>query len=192
MYQGSATEVFQRAGDGGSATGERDIHTDLSRESKVMRVLVLSDTHGDVFSVRQALMNQPTAEIVFHLGDGAQDLMDLRSSFPEKMFIQLRGNCDWGSSLPYDEEIEIQGVKIFAAHGHLYQVKLGETELLSAARRRQADIVLYGHTHIPDNRYEDGLYILNPGSLHGYDGSYGYIDLTKRGIVTNIVKQGLR
>lgn len=153
-----------------------------------MRILVLSDTHGDVSSVRQVLMRQPKAEIVFHLGDGAQDLMDLRSSFPEKMFLQIRGNCDWGSSLPYDEEIELEGVKIFASHGHLYQVKLGEAELLEAARRRGAAIVLYGHTHVPDNRYEEGLYIFNPGSLHGYHGTYGYIDITKQGIVTNIVK----
>jgi len=183
---------FRKAGSGCSDTGVRNIHTDPPGGSDVMRVLVLSDTHGDVFSVRQALMSQPSAEVVFHLGDGAQDLMNLRTSFREKMFIQLRGNCDWGSSLPYDEEIDIEGVKIFAAHGHLYQVKLGETELLSAARRRGADIMLYGHTHVPDNRYEDGLYIFNPGSLHGYNGSYGYIDLTKQGIVTNIVKPGLR
>lgn len=161
-------------------------------ESSIMRVLVMSDTHGDVSSVREALMCQPKAEVVFHLGDGAQDLMDLRSSFPEKLFLQLRGNCDWGSSLPYEEEIELEGIKIFASHGHLYQVKLGEAELLAAARRRDADIVLYGHTHVPDNRYEDGLYILNPGSLHGYGGSYGYVDITNRGIVTNIVKPGLR
>lgn len=157
-----------------------------------MRILVISDTHGDVYSLRQALISQSSAEMVFHLGDGAQDLMDLRSSFPEKMFIQIRGNGDWGSSFPYDEEIDIEGVKIFATHGHLQQVKLGDWELLSAARRRKANIVLYGHTHMPDNRYEEGLYILNPGSLHGYDGTYGYIDITKQGIVTNVVKPSLR
>ena len=89
------------------------------------------------------------------------------------MFVQLGGNCDWGASLPDDEEIEREGVKLFAAHGHLYQVKLGEGELLAAARRRGAKIVLYGHTHVPDNRYEDGLYILSPGSRQGYDGTVG-------------------
>ena len=103
-----------------------------------MRVLVMSDSHGDVYSVRQALMSQPTAEIVFHLGDGAQDLMKLRSSFPAKMFLQLRGNCDWGASLLNDVENEMEGVKTFAAHGHLYQVKMGELELPAAARWRGA------------------------------------------------------
>ena len=37
--------------------------------------------------------------------------------------------------------------------------------------------------------YQDGLYILNPGSCHGYRASYGYIDITDKGdIVTRAVR----
>ena len=37
--------------------------------------------------------------------------------------------------------------------------------------------------------YDDGLYILNPGSCHGYGATYAYIDITSKGdIVTNIVR----
>ena len=57
-----------------------------------------------------------------------------------------------------------------------------------AAREKKADIVLFGHTHQALAEYDDGLYILNPGSLHGSMGTYGIIDITKAGIVTNIVR----
>lgn len=152
-----------------------------------MRILVVSDTHGDASALRSAIMAQPKAELVIHLGDGEREFMDLRASFPEKMFISVCGNCDFGSQLPVMEEITLEGIKIFYTHGHFYNVKFGDCELISAARDRKANVVLYGHTHVKDNRYEDGLYILNPGSLHGYGASYGTVDITKAGIVTNII-----
>lgn len=52
-------------------------------------------------------------------------------------------------------------------------------------RERQADLLLFGHTHQPLTDYEDGLYLMNPGSL-GYGGTYGYVDITPAGIVTNL------
>lgn len=152
-----------------------------------MRIMVVSDTHGDAWSLREAINRQPTAEIVIHLGDGQGEFMELKSLYPEKMFIAVKGNCDWGSTLPEEEEIDIEGVKIFYTHGHMYQVKSTTYHLISDARRRGAKVVLYGHTHQGDSHYEDGLYVLNPGSLHGYDATYGIIDITKGGIVTNII-----
>ena len=72
-------------------------------------------------------------------------------------------------------------------HGHLYGVKSDLTRVVYAARERNADLLLYGHTHIPVTDYEDGLYILNPGSIHG-GGTYGVVDLSPAGVVLNIVR----
>ena len=77
---------------------------------------------------------------------------------------------------------------MYYTHGHIHRVKYGLYELVCAARERKADLVLFGHTHKPLQEYEDGLYLLNPGSLHGAEGTYGIVDLTPAGIVTNIVK----
>ena len=66
----------------------------LGRENCSMRILVVSDTHRNVRNLREALLQQPTAEIVIHLGDVEEDVQLLRHSFPEKMFLQVRGNCD--------------------------------------------------------------------------------------------------
>lgn len=153
-----------------------------------MRILVCSDTHGDTSALRDVLLRQPKAEIVFHLGDGAADAAAVREAFPEKMFVQVRGNCDFGSQLPLFDEITVQGIRIFAAHGHVYQVKLGLYELTMAARDRKADVVLYGHTHAAESFYEDGLYRINPGSLKGYAASYATLDITERGLVPNLIR----
>lgn len=153
-----------------------------------MRILVTSDTHGDSASLRRAVLSQPKADIVIHLGDGGDDVERVRSSFPERTFLQVRGNCDWGSALPQTGEFEAGGKKIFYTHGHMYGVKSGDYTIISEARSRGADILLFGHTHQPREGYEDGLYIMNPGRLSGWEPTYGIIDITEQGIVLNVMK----
>ncbi|MCD8026514.1 MAG: metallophosphoesterase [Clostridiales bacterium] len=153
-----------------------------------MRILVLSDTHGDLNSAIRAVDSQPTAEIIVHCGDGADQAMYLKDNYRDKMIVAVRGNCDWCSPLPPTETLNVCGKRIFVTHGHLYGVKSGLYNVMSIAGDRKADILLFGHTHIPLCKYEDGLYMLNPGSCHGYMASYGYIDITPKGeIVTNTV-----
>lgn len=153
-----------------------------------MRILVTSDTHGDSASLRRAVLSQPKAETVIHLGDGGDDVEQIRFSFPERTFLQVRGNCDWGSTLPQSGEFEAGGKKIFYTHGHMYGVKSGDYTIISEARSRRADILLFGHTHMPREGYEDGLYIMNPGRLSGWEPTYGIIDITEQGIVLNVMK----
>ena len=152
-----------------------------------MRILVFSDSHGDEAAVLQAVRAQPTAEIVIHLGDGEHDTEEARRSFPDKMFLQVRGNCDFASRLSPTEVRLINGVRLFFTHGHLYNAKFGEDALKEAARQQNADVVLYGHTHRATAYYEDGLYVLNPGSVRGSYGSYGILDITESGIMTNLI-----
>lgn len=152
-----------------------------------MRILVMSDSHGDYRNAKTAVLAQPKAEVIIHCGDGEAQADMLRCDFPERAVYSVRGNCDWGSSLPVEETLNLEGKKIMFTHGHIYQVKWGYDEIKRAAREKGVDILLFGHTHIPYNVYEDGMYIMNPGSIHGYTGSYGIIDITDKGIITNIV-----
>ena len=152
-----------------------------------MRILVVSDTHGSDSDLRRVLLAQPKAEVVVHLGDGEAELERAKHSFPEKMFLQVRGNCDWGSALPVSGEYTADGVKIFYTHGHLYGVKSGLYSAVCAAREHSAQVLLFGHTHHALTDYDDGLYLMNPGSLSGWKPTYGTLDLTPSGIVTNIV-----
>ncbi|MEE0859042.1 MAG: metallophosphoesterase, partial [Acutalibacteraceae bacterium] len=56
------------------------------------------------------------------------------------------------------------------------------------AESNNCDILLFGHTHCSMTEYADGLYIMNPGSAHGYGATYGIVDITPQGVVTNILK----
>ena len=106
----------------------------------------------------------------------------------------VRGNCDYssialGAPVEKTSSITLMDKRIVFTHGDLYGVKYGEEGLLRLAESRGADIVLFGHTHIPYEKYipnEKGVYLFNPGSIGApsYDkgASYGIIDLTEKGI----------
>ena len=154
-----------------------------------MKILVVSDTHGDFNSLLRAVKAQPDAEVIVHCGDGDEQVQLLKETIKDKMIVGVRGNCDWNSFLPSKETLKICGKKIFITHGHLYNAKIGLYKVVCAAREEGADILLYGHTHIAMNTYEDGLYVMNPGSCSGYMASYGILEITENGdVLTNIVK----
>lgn len=156
-----------------------------------MRIVVISDTHGDLSGFEQAVSQQQKADIFIHLGDCERDLDSVKTIFPDKKFLSVSGNCDFGSVTPTEDEIEACGKRIFFTHGHTYYVKSGYSSAINEARRRKADILLFGHTHLPFTSYEDGLYIMNPGSVgHPAEGkpTYGIIDITEAGIVLNIAE----
>jgi uncharacterized protein len=156
-----------------------------------MRIVVISDTHGDLSDFELAINQQPRADLFIHLGDCERDVDDVKSVYPDKQFVVVSGNCDFGTITPPEDETVVCGKRIFYTHGHTYNVKYGYTSVVDEARRRRADILLFGHTHLPFSSYENGLYIMNPGSIgHPAQGgpSYGIIDITGAGVVLNIVE----
>ncbi|MBQ1437702.1 MAG: metallophosphoesterase [Ruminococcus sp.] len=154
-----------------------------------MRILVISDTHGDLHTTKKALESQPTAEVIIHCGDSRDELDYIERTVRNKAVIAVKGNCDFGSQLPLEEVRPIGGKRFLICHGHMYNVKYGLQNLEYAAREKQADIAVYGHTHYAVSDYIDGLYLLNPGHCSGYGATCAYIDITDKGdIVTNIIK----
>ena len=151
-----------------------------------MKILVFSDTHGDMTKMKRAILSHSDAEVIIHCGDGETDLNYMKNAFPDKAFYNVKGNCDWFSDLSPALELTLNGKRIFVTHGHLYGAKSGIMNLCFAAKEKQADILLFGHTHTPLNEYDGGMYIMNPGSCHGYGATYGIIDITDKGILTSI------
>ena len=149
------------------------------------RVLVVSDSHGDEWALRRALADEPDASVVIHLGDGVREAETLSAQYPDRTFYIVRGNCDFAASdyLPAREET-VGGVRLFFTHGHLYGVKYDLYRIACAARERRAEVLLFGHTHEPLCDYDDGLYLVNPGSLH--DGSYAVLDIRQKGLMPTI------
>ncbi len=155
-----------------------------------MRILVVSDTHGDIRNLAEVIRINSTAEVVIHCGDGADELEEAKRMFPDRMFISVRGNCDFCTQSPYTETIILEGKKIFVTHGHLYSVKSDLLKLSLGAKENGADVVLFGHTHMPLELYQSGVYYLNPGSLRGYGGSYLLLEISPSGIMTRILHLG--
>ena len=152
-----------------------------------MRIIVVSDIHGRADILKRILMKEQKAEVVFFLGDGENDVNKVKFDFPDKCFYMVRGNCDWGSSLDLTGTVTLEDKKFFYTHGHMHFVKFQDEDIKLTARNCYADIVLFGHTHKAVNYYEDGLYVMNPGSLTNYEPSYGVIELINGGVLTNIV-----
>ena len=152
-----------------------------------MRVLVVSDVHGDMRGLCEAIESQPTARAVIFLGDGIRQAEDAAERYPDRDFYLVPGNCDFGSdALPIRQET-FGGKRFYFTHGHLHDVKYTFYRLEMAAREAEADIVLYGHTHAQHEEYVDGLYFFNPGSLR-YDRTYGYVDIVGGELITAVVK----
>lgn len=151
-----------------------------------MRVIIVSDSHGAPRKIDRVLQQQPTAEVLIHLGDGADDLEYARYEHPEVAFYQVCGNCDRCCPFPVEDTITLNGVKLLFTHGHAFRVKYTLEELDRHARQEKANVVLFGHTHRPETGYCDGLYWMNPGALK--DNNYGMLDLVGHSIVTNLMK----
>lgn len=153
----------------------------------LVRVLVVSDVHGNSRALERAIEAQPTASAVLFLGDGLRQAQDAADRHPNLPFYMVPGNCDIGAAGPFSREECFGGKRFFFTHGHHYDVKYGLYRLDLAARERKADMVLFGHTHQPLSDYADGLYMLNPGSL-GYEGRYAYVDVTPGGIMPVLLR----
>ncbi|MBR0447790.1 MAG: YfcE family phosphodiesterase [Clostridia bacterium] len=152
-----------------------------------MRVLVVSDIHGRIHRLQEALEQQPIARHVIFLGDGLRQVEDVMEQYPDRTFYTVPGNCDFGASgIPIRQET-FGGKRFYFTHGHLHDVKYTLYRLDLAAREAGADIALFGHTHNPYREYADGLHLFNPGSL-GYGGTYGYVDIEGGAIFTAIVE----
>ena len=142
-----------------------------------MKYLVVSDIHGAFDSVSFILdvFEKEKCDKILLLGDvlyhGPRNdlpnnylpkkVIDLLNPYSDKI-ICVKGNCEAEVDQMvlnfkildfYDDTIN--GIKTHLEHGHHLDLYKGDAKL-----------VLYGHTHIPDNKDSDlGFHLINPGSI---------------------------
>ena len=156
-----------------------------------LRILVFSDSHGNVSALRRALVAQKTAQHIFFLGDSLRDIEALEGEFPDRIFHNVSGNCDFAALSPRTAMENINGTLIFYSHGHPYYVKQSYVPFLQAAEKRNAKIALFGHTHSSLIKYENGVWLVNPGSVslpREGEPSYAVIDIEENGIMPIIIR----
>lgn len=144
-----------------------------------MDVLVVSDSHGIVNNLTRIIGRETECKTVFFLGDGARDIESCKKRYPDRSFICVRGNNDWGSEEETEAYKYIDGNTVVAVHGHLFGVRYGLGELTQKAESVRANVAFYGHTHIPDIQYLGGICLVNPGAV--CDGRYAVVSLNRDG-----------
>lgn len=132
-----------------------------------MRVVVVSDTHAPRFwkSCPPGLIPQlRRADLILHAGDVcvAAVLDELSAYAPVRVVLGNNDGPDitaWGA--PETAEFELDGLRVAMIHDS------GQREgRLVRMRRRfpSAELVIFGHSHIPMDVSGPDLRILNPGS----------------------------
>ncbi len=145
------------------------------------KFMVASDIHGSFTGVGTLLerFSDEKADRLILLGDlyyhgprnplpaeyDAQKTADLLNSVKENLIV-VRGNCDADvdlciSDFTFSDHYIIPafGKNLFFTHGHIYSPYRLPPLL------KKGDIFFSGHTHIPMLRNEDGIFLVNPGSI---------------------------
>jgi putative phosphoesterase len=132
-----------------------------------MHVVVLSDTHSPSRwkSCPPAVAEHlRTAAVILHAGDvcTADVLDELAEYAPVHVVLGNNDGPDvaaWGA--PETLELTLDGLRVAMIHDS------GQATGRTARMRRRfpdADLVVFGHSHIPLDQTGDGVRIFNPGS----------------------------
>ena len=152
--------------------------------------VVISDTHGFRRGFEELDGIFAESDYIIHLGDTCADGSFISTKFPHKTVV-INGNCDL-IKLGDDERVmEIEGVKVFLCHGHLYSVKSTLTRLARRAKELGCQLALYGHTHAAREDEIDGVKLINPGCGTRYAArSYLYLVFNDKKFTSKIVPIG--
>ncbi len=143
-----------------------------------MTILVMSDTHGDTMAIDSVLREQTDIDAVVHCGDVESDCDYLAEKLPPHLSLTaVSGNNDWFAQRPRHIVSTFGGVRFYITHGHMERVRSGHEGLLAAAASERCAAVLYGHTHQAVSVTENGILLVNPGTLHYPDYQYALIHI---------------
>ena len=130
-----------------------------------MRILVVSDTHGQSRELRKVIQKAKPFEYLIHCGDTEGLDAQIRAAAGCPCTI-VRGNNDFYTDAPKEEILEFGKCRIFVTHGHHYGISMGTEHLREEAKKRGCSIALFGHTHRPClDQSDPDLTVASPGSL---------------------------
>lgn len=129
-----------------------------------MKVLIVSDTHGYETNLHKVIEIEKPFDMLIHCGDLERDISDLQS-LVDCPVAAVAGNNDYFYNLKPNDIFRIKDYTVLLTHGHRDGVYYGINNLLYKALENDADIVMFGHTHVPFIDEVDGVTFINPGSL---------------------------
>ena len=129
-----------------------------------MKILVVSDSHGNDGLLMDLYHQYPNMDLYLHAGDSQSSSMAI---YP---FDSVEGNCDF-----YNFDLRR---KIYTPKGYLL---MKHYPSISDKEKEGVFLFIHGHTHKYELSEKNGLITLCPGALSrprdGTDGSYAIIDI---------------
>jgi uncharacterized protein len=121
-----------------------------------MKIVVVSDTHGDSDAIRRVLLQEQDADLYLHAGDVGlpRDLLG--------PFAAVRGNCDgaFASQYPFRYEAETPFGKLHMEHYPIEAEAMMRCLAMDGVR-----IFIHGHTHRMEEQIIGGIRVYCPGSI---------------------------
>lgn len=164
----------------------------------MVRLLVVSDTHGELDNVKKLVEKARTIkpDIVIHLGDDSPDAEPLKE-IGAQLYV-VPGVFEPHYKDPQTKRrlvIEVEGLKILLSHTDTKHQndppeERDPQEVLNAG---EVDMLFHGHTHIPKVEIRNRKIILNPGHLKtsdkkGYPPTYAIVDIDKEKVSIRILE----
>lgn len=125
-----------------------------------MTIGVISDTHGLVrLEVLEALRG---VDHILHAGDiGGGHVIDALREIAPVTFVE--GNNDEGSEGTDIVRVRLGGLRILLTH-ILPRPRAPHRRVLDSLTREPADVVVFGHSHLPHDEEFGGVRWFNPAS----------------------------
>lgn len=171
-----------------------------------MKLLIASDLHGSYFYCQKLidLFQEEKADYLILLGDilyhgprnplpfdyNPKKVYELLNSYSHNI-IAIKGNCDSEVDemvlefpLPNEKRLQFFNKEIYLTHGHhINPCKYPTTKV--------ADLIFYGHSHVPGITECKDMIFVNPGSIsmpkENYGCSYAIID--EKNIIIKTLEQ---
>ncbi|MNJ55456.1 phosphodiesterase [compost metagenome] len=128
-------------------------------------------------------------DLILHLGDWV--IMDVYDQLVKLAPVDgIAGNNDGYEIIERFGESKIltlEGKRVGLIHGHTpYSRKGTDGNALLAFEGQNVDVILFGHSHQPLMRHENGILLFNPGSptdkRREKRYSFGILDITETGV----------
>ncbi len=134
-----------------------------------MKILLVSDTHGNNDALDYLVKQYPNMDLYLHLGDSESDEYSI---YP---FRSVRGNCDYFGDFQDRLIIPTPYGNLLAQHKPNPNAEI--------MRKNNIKIFVYGHTHMRKYVEEYGIITINPGAISfardSFYYSYAILDIKK-------------
>ncbi len=127
-----------------------------------MLIAVTGDTHGRIDAIKSEL-ERKKPDYLLHTGDFYPDGIKLAHHLGID-FTGVRGNCDTGKKGKRQEIVDLAGHRFCILHGHKHRVKTTLNNVYYYGQEIGAEVIVFGHTHIPCCESHNGIWLINPGS----------------------------